>query len=98
MWNLPTLLLEVWMCPDENNLGEYLPACLPFGPEGDAARSLIDPDSFCLLVFFAESHFDAMSYYYRLVHNERYTTNNPEDYRPYPAKSIEIQRKFLSRF
>ncbi|MDX3774997.1 hypothetical protein QE250_12810 [Chromatiaceae bacterium AAb-1] len=95
MWNSPRLLLEVWMCPDENNPGEYLPACFPLGPEGDAARSLNEPGCVCVLVFFAESHFDAMSFYYRLVHNEEYTANHPEDYQPYPEKWIEAQRKFL---
>lgn len=96
MWNPPGLLLEVWMCPDENNPGEYLPACYQFGPEGDAARSLNEPGSVCVLIFFATSHFDAMSFYYRWVHDEEYTTIHQWDYQPYPPEWIEAQRKFLA--
>jgi hypothetical protein len=96
MWNHPGLLLEIWMCPDEHNAGEFLPACYPLGPEGDAARSLNEPGSFCVLVFWAESHFDAMTFYYRLVHGEEYTTTHLQDHQPYPEAWIEAQRRYLA--
>jgi hypothetical protein len=88
MWKFPGLLLEVWLCPDQNNPGEYLPACHYFGPQGDAARALNEPGSFCVLVFRAESHLDGMTYYHRLVDSDTYTTTNESDRQPYPVAWI----------
>ncbi|ACC71547.1 hypothetical protein PPMP20_12150 [Paraburkholderia phymatum] len=36
-------LHEIWLCPDEH--GRSLPACIPFGPDGDGAHSLNEPGS-----------------------------------------------------
>lgn len=36
-------LHEVWLRPDE--YGNLLPACIPSGPDGDAARALNEPES-----------------------------------------------------
>jgi hypothetical protein len=95
MCTIPGLLHEVWMRPDECHPGEHLPACTLFGPDGDDARASNEPGSYCVLVFWATSHFDAMTFYHQWLHGETYTTREELDYRPYPAELTEAQRKYL---
>lgn len=59
MTKAPGYLHEVWYCPDGR--GNCLPACIPHGPAGDAARSLNEPGSEWVWTFWASSHIQAMN-------------------------------------
>jgi len=82
------------MCPDEN--GELLPACLPFGPSGDAARALNEPGSACVFVFWENSHYEAMRFYYSFLGYGTYTTDQEWDFRPYPEEWLDEQRAYIN--
>jgi hypothetical protein len=90
----PGYLHEIWMRPDEH--GQLLPACLPFGPAGDGARALNEPGSSCVFVFWANSYFEAMTFYYSFLGFGTYTTNEEWDYKPYPQDWLEEQRGYIN--
>lgn len=90
----PGFLHEVWLRPNE--YGQYLPACLHFGPSGDKAREMNEPGSICVLIFWANSHFEAMTFYYSFLDYGTYTTDEEWDYKLYPLEWFEVQRVYLN--
>ena len=78
------LLLEIWQ--DLGEGGESLPALLYAGPLGDKSRHLLGPRARLLTTIWANSHFEAMTIYYRQMGWGEYTTNQPFDYQPYPEE------------
>ncbi|KPH91296.1 hypothetical protein AMS58_21110 [Pseudoalteromonas porphyrae] len=63
---------ELWM--DEEGLGTF---CLS-GAHGDDARKLLEPNSKLVWSCEAESHFEAMTKYYKYMGWGKYTTDYPE--------------------
>ena len=80
-------LHEVWYCPDGR--GNYLPACIPHGPDGDAARSLNEPGSEWVWTFWASSHIQAMNIYYEFVGYGKYSARYDDDLLPYSQAMYE---------
>jgi hypothetical protein len=76
------LVHEVW---EETVDGMLLHCCCLAGPMGDGCRSTLSPDARLVQTFEASSHFEAMTFYNALLGRERYTTDQPWDYEPYPA-------------
>ncbi|OMO23041.1 hypothetical protein BCT38_20495 [Vibrio lentus] len=69
---------ELWS--NEQELDTF---CLA-GPDGDGARSLMEPDSKLIWECEANSHFEAMTKYYQFRGWGEYTSDYPEiDKRPY---------------
>lgn len=87
-------LHDVWLCPDD--FGNRLPACIPHGPDGDAARSLNEPGSEWVWTFWASSHADAMSIYYSFVGYGKYLPS-VEDLLPYSQAMCERQAEYLTQ-
>jgi hypothetical protein len=94
MRNTLGYLHEVWLCPDSH--GNALPACIPYGPDGDAARALNEPGSEWVWTFWASSHAEAMSIYYAFIGYGKYTTQYDEDRLLYPQAWYERQAAYLS--
>lgn len=88
-------LHEVWLCPDE--YGNLLPACIPSGPDGDAARALNEPESKWVWTFWAHSHAETMRVYYEFVGYGVYAVQNDVDYQPYSPDVCERQMAYLRR-
>jgi len=86
-------LLDVWLCPDGH--GNYLPACLAHGPDGDAARALNEPSSEWGWTFWASSRAEAMGIYYEFVGYGKYTPQCDDDLLPYPETWYERQAAYL---
>jgi len=86
-------LHEVWYCPDGR--GNYLPACIPHGPDGDAARSLNEPGSEWVWTFWASSHIQAMNIYYEFVGYGKYSARYDDDLLPYSHAVYERQAAWL---
>lgn len=95
MKTLPGYLHEIWMSPDENNDGEYLASCIALGPSGDRARALLETGSYCVLVFWASCHNEAMQFYYSFLGYGTYTSDQDWDYQEYPIEWHEEQRSYL---
>src|SRR6185312_13177789 len=70
-------LHEVWLCPDGH--GNALPACIPYGPDGEAARALNEPGSEWVWTFWASSHAEAMSIYYDFIGYGKYSPQYDDD-------------------
>lgn len=85
---------EIWLSSDED--GQQHPSCISFGPTGNAARNLNEPDSKCVWVFWAMSHVEAMRIYYDFLDFGTYRTELPEDFEPYPDAWIKEQQLYLS--
>ena len=81
------LVHEMWRDPDG-----LTTVCLA-GPNGDEARSQLDPQSELVWVFKASNHYEAMTLHYNRMGWGKYQTDQEWDTRPYPAKWIEIQAK-----
>lgn len=57
------------------------------GPNGDAARALLEPGARCVWTVDAESHFEAMTKYYEYMAWGVYTSDFPEvDMQPYSQR------------
>jgi hypothetical protein len=56
------------------------------GPMGEEARSQIAPGARMIWEVEANSHFEAMTLYYRRMGWGRYTTEHEWDYQPYPLE------------
>lgn len=95
MGKAPGYLHDVWLCPDGH--GNFLPACIANGPDGDAARALNEPGSEWVWTFWASSHAEAMSIYYEFVGYEKYSPNGDEDFQPYLQAVCERQATYLTR-
>ena len=87
-------VLEVWFCPDGH--GNYLPACLAHGPDGDAARALNEPGSEWVLTFCASTRAEAMGIYYEFVGYGKYIPKCEDDLLPYPEAWCERQADYLN--
>ncbi len=55
---------------------------------GEESRRQLGPEARLVTTISAGSHFEAMAAYYRLVGWGEYTTNQPQDYQPYPQEWI----------
>lgn len=77
------LVHEVW---DEIVDGMVLHSCCLAGPRGNGQRSYLAPDAKLIETFEAASHFEAMTLYHNLLGRERYTTDDPHAYEPYPEQ------------
>jgi hypothetical protein len=88
-------LHEIWLCPDEH--GRSLPACIPFGPDGDGARSLNEPGSEWVWTFWARSHAEVMAVYYEFVGYGRYIVQNDSERQPYSADARARQMASFHR-
>jgi len=86
-------LHDVWYCPDGS--GNYLPACIAHGPDGDAARTLNEPGSEWVWTFWASSHAQAMSIYYEFVGYEKYIARCDDDLVPYSQAMHDRQAACL---
>ncbi len=71
---------ELWQ--DEEGLDTF---CLS-GKQGDEARKQLSPDAKLIWTIEAESHFEAMTAYYKFRGWGEYTTNQERDMQPYPEK------------
>lgn len=69
---------ELW---EENNGKEYT-FCLA-GSEGDKVRSLLSKDAKLIWTCNAESHFDAMTKYYKYMGYGKYTSDFKKEKIPY---------------
>lgn len=82
-------LHEVWLCPDER--GKLLPACIPHGPDGDAARALNEPGSEWVWTFWARSHAETMGLYYEFVGYGKYIIQDDVEHQPYSRAAYARQ-------
>lgn len=71
-----------------------MPGCCLAGPGGDDARLLFAEGGPARLVstFEAGSHFEAMNKYHQHMGWEPYTTDQQQDYEPYPEEWLKVQR------
>lgn len=76
---------ELWESP-----GRFT-YCLA-GPDGDAARALLDPGARLVWTTRAASHFDAMTRYYVRQKWGTYTTIHEQDHEPYTDEMLRRQR------
>lgn len=91
MFRMVELVHEIWEVVDHN--GSVLPSLCLAGPDGEDFRKLHrqaavkDGQSVphCVLRFEADSHFEAMTIYYRHYGWGEYTTDLAWDREPYPA-------------
>ena len=54
---------------------------------GDDCRKLLEPESKLIYTFFADSHFEAMTIYYKFMDFGIYTTDFEIDKQPYDKKN-----------
>ena len=96
MWIDNGYLHEIRLHSHDN---ETLPSCVAFGPSGDGARILGDElegvVGKCVWVFFANSHYEAMSIYYEFLGYGDYSTDKDWDYKKYPNTWYEDQKAYL---
>ncbi|MDQ0572312.1 hypothetical protein QFZ42_004146 [Variovorax paradoxus] len=60
-------LYEIWMHPNPDVAGDWLPSCVPAGPDGNPVRELSEKifgRGHCVWVFWADSHEETMNIYY----------------------------------
>ena len=78
---------------------EFLPACVSFGPSGDGARTLSEQlegtVGECVWIFFANSHYETMSIYYKFLGYADYSADEDWDYKKYPNSWYEEQKAYL---
>ena len=86
-------LHEVWLCPDGH--GQSLPACIPYGPDGDAARALNESGSEWVWTFWTSSHAETMAVYYEFVGYGEYSVQDDLDRQPYSPAAYERQMAYL---
>lgn len=86
-------LHEIWMCPDER--GNSLPACIPHGPDGEAARALNEPGSEWVWTFWTRSHAETMTLYYEFVCYGKYAVKSDAEHQPYSRAACERQLTHL---
>jgi hypothetical protein len=79
-------LHEIWIDKDG------FPGCCFAGPEGDGFRKLLDQPAKKIHEFFASSHIEAMTYYYRYMAYGEYKSDFPKiDGKEY--EELEKQRR-----
>ena len=76
------LVHEIWEQIDDR--GQMLPGLGLAGPDGEGFRELLHEDARCVRRFGAESHFEAMTIYYRHYGWSEYTTDFASDRDPCP--------------
>ena len=84
---------ELWLTPDED--GELLPSCIAFGPSGNVARNLLESGSYCVWMFWANSHVEAMQTYYDYLGFGKYTTDQQWDFERYPENWYSEQNDYM---
>ena len=72
---------ELWQDSDED--GGDLTFCLA-GHLGDSARKLLGPNAKLIWTVEADSHFEAMTAYYKFMGWGTYRTDHKWDMQPYP--------------
>lgn len=85
---MTSLVHEIWESTED---GMVLHTCCLAGTLGAECRDTLPPNSRLLTTFFAACHFDAMTIYNEFLCREPYTTDQPEDYRTYPAEWLDLQ-------
>ncbi|MEQ1899351.1 MAG: hypothetical protein ABL866_01315 [Devosia sp.] len=85
-----SLIHEVWIDPTED--GQTHQSLLLAGPDGDGARKLMGPNCQQVTTFSADSHFEAMTIYYRIWEWGTYATDHDWDYEPYPESWAQRQK------
>ena len=79
------LVHEIWQMTDDR--GRMLSALSLAGPDGEPFRRMLrheHEDATCVHKFEAESHFEAMTIYYRHLGRGEYSSEFPMDREPYP--------------
>jgi hypothetical protein len=76
---------ELW----KEESGGYL-FCLA-GPMGDGARAMVDSVAELIWTVEANSHFEAMTKYWKFMNWGEYTTEFEEDKKPYPKSWTATQ-------
>jgi hypothetical protein len=78
---------ELW---EDTGEGEYsfYTFCLA-GSHGDDARKQLSPDARLIWTVEAETHFEAMTEYYKFMGWGEYKTDREWDKQPYPAEWAE---------
>jgi hypothetical protein len=75
---------ELWKDVGGDEYSEYT-FCLA-GPRGDDARNALSPEAQLIWTVEADSHFAAMTAYYKFMGWGVYTTDQEGDMQPYPAE------------
>ncbi len=87
-------LHEIWYRPDDN--GHELPACIALGPACDDARkTLIEENGYCVWVFGADSHLEAMNIYYQFVGYGKYQSHDEWHSEKYPEDWYKTQNEYI---
>ena len=88
-------LHEIWLCPDEH--GRLLPACIPFGPDGEGARALNEQGSEWVWTLWAHSHAETMAVYYEFVGYGMYVVQNDSERQRYSTDAYARQAAYIQR-
>jgi len=83
------LVHEIWEAVGEG--GMVLHTCCLAGPRGQECRRTLPRTARLLKTFEAGSHFEALTIYNRFLGRERYTTQQPWDFEPYPEEWVREQ-------
>ena len=75
---------ELWKDIGGEQYSEYT-FCLA-GPLGDSARKALSPDAELIWTVESDSHFAAMTAYYKFMGWGAYTTGQEWDMKPYPEE------------
>ena len=81
------LKLELWKDIGGEKYSEYT-FCLA-GTRGNDARSSLSPDAKLIWTVEADSHFAAMTAYYKFMDWGTYTTDREWDMQPYPKEWLQ---------
>jgi hypothetical protein len=78
------LIHELWENPEEGTFT----VCLT-GQRGEAARALLSSSARIIWTFEAESHYEAMTIYYRHMGWGEYVTDQEWDFQAYPDEWLD---------
>lgn len=84
------LIHEIW---EEVIDGMVLHTCCLAGPRGNDCRTTLATKARLLTTFDADSHFEAMVTYNRLLGREDYSTDQPRDHQSYPVEWLTEQQE-----
>jgi len=84
---MTALVHEIWESAED---GMVLHTCCLAGKLGAACRETLPSSSRLLTTFVAACHFEAMMIYNEFLGREPYTTDQPDDYRTYPAEWLDV--------
>ncbi len=83
---MAALIHELWI-----ESGQERTFCLA-GPMGDDARGLMLPGARLVWTVEANSHFEAMTEYYKYMGWGTYTTEHSWNHQPYPEEWVQVQK------